>query len=362
MSRKDLAGIISDRHRHVIHAVVEEVSVAAPENSLALQLMRPTNVPAATLEHEIVSASGGKTQERVLGGKGKAIPGQSTSSKIFKPGAYQEWIEFDEVDLLKLRRLGTLGEAGITGLTGDEANWIDRASKKLKLRLRNRLCSLAWDALFTGKYTYQGIEFNFNIPGTNLLSSSTDWSVADTGKPFEDMVKLLGTNAYLRKYRNMIKALVINPKTEADIMQRAIESKAITNPNIISAGINEVRKFLAPGLPEFVVVDDVMQDESEDSDGNITVGNANFMVPDDKVLIVMDFAKGDVLFPEYGQLQLTENMNDPSASVGKPAVGIYTFVDEEGLKDRKSPKVQVVSGFNGGSNLMRSNDVFIVSV
>jgi hypothetical protein len=362
MKRNDLAGIVSDRHRRVIGAVVEEVSAKPAENSIALQLLKPVNIPADIIEHEIVSASGGKTQERVLGTPGKSVSGPSSTSKVYKPGSYQESIPFKEQDLLRLRKLGSIGERGATGLTGGELDWVERAAKKLKLRLQNRLHQLAWDALFTGQYVYQGVTFSFAIPAGNQLTAATDWSVAGTGKPFQDLVTLVGQNAVLRKYRAMIKCFVINPKTEADIIQRALEAGYINNNNIMSGGINEVRKFAAPGLPPFEVVADVIQDESEDQNGNITLGAAAFMVPDDKVLVVLDFARGDVLFPEYGQLQLTQNMNDPSATPESPAQGVYTFVDEEGLSKRKSPFLEIVAGFNGGPNLMRPNDTIIISV
>lgn len=360
---KNLAGILNDRHRQVIWAVVEEISAQAPETSVALQLLPPVNVPAAVLEHEILSAAGGKTGERVLGESGKSVVGLSSTSKVFKPGSYQEFVPFTEEDLLKLRKLGTIGDIGITGLTGGELNWIDRAAKKLKMRLTNRLCQLAWDAIFNGAYVYNGTTFSFSVPGGNALTAATDWSVANTGTPFQDLVTLVGQNSVLRKYRKMIKAFVINPKTEADIIKRALESGVITNNNIISGGINEVAKFMAPGLPPFEVVDDVIQDETENTDGTVTLGTATFMVPDDKVLVVMDFnrAQKSVLFPEYGQLQIAENMNDPSAAPGSPAQGIYTFIDEEPMKDRKKPAIHVVAGFNGGPNLMRPNDTIIIS-
>jgi hypothetical protein len=361
MKRTDLAGIVSDRHRRVIGAVVEEIAVKADENSLALQLMPPTNIPADIIEHEIVSASGGKTGERVYGAPGKSISGPSSTSKVFKPGLYQESIAFKEQDLLRLRKLGTIGERGATGMTGGELDWVERAARKLKLRLQNRLCQLAWDALFQGTYTFQGTVFNFGIPSANQLTAATSWSAANVGNPFADLQLLMGQSPVLRKYRNMIKCFIINPKTEADIILRAMELKIITNNNIKSTDINEVRKFAAPGLPPFEVVSDVISDEVENADGSISVGTATFMVPDNKVLVVMDFNRGGVLFPEYGQLQLTENMNDPSASPERPAVGVYTFMDEEGLTKRKAPFMEIVSGFNGGANLMRPNDTIIIS-
>lgn len=361
MKRQDLAGVLTDRHRHVITAVVEEVSAQAPEQSLALKLLPPTNVPAAILEHEIISASGGKTGERKMGAPGKAVSGPSSTSKVYKPGSYQEFIKFSENDLVKLRKLGTIGDRGVTGLTGGELDWMERAADKLKKRLVNRLAQLAWDAIFTGQYVYQGIIYDFAVPAGNQLASATDWSAAGS-KPFEDLVALCGQSDILRKYRNLIKGFVINPKTEADIIQRALAAGYITNNNIMAGGINVVKKFAAPGLPDFIVCDDVVQDETENADGSVSVGTAEFLVPDDKVLVLIDFDKARVQFPEYGQLQLAENMNDPSATVAQPAVGVYTFVDEKGLDNRKAPYVEIVSGFNGGPNLHRSNDVIVISV
>ena len=356
----NLAGVLTDKHRHIINAVVEEISAEPSKDSIAKQLLPVVDLPAAIIEHEVLSAMGGKTGERVMGAPGKSIAGQSSQPKIFKPGSYQEFIEFTESDLLKLRKLGTIGDRGVTGLTGGELNWLERAAKKLKMRLENRLHQLIWDAIFTGQYLYQNVAFSFGIPSGNLISTASNWATTGTD-PFKDLVTILKTNSKLLKYQGAIKALVINPKTEADIIKRALEAGYITNNNIASAGINVVRQFAAPGLPEFHVCNDVIADETVAADGSITLGDATFMVPDGKILVVIDFAQKSAMFPEYGQMQITENMNDPSASLDKPAVGIYTFIDEKGLEARKAPHVDVVSGFNGAPNLMRPNDVFILS-
>lgn len=361
--KHNLAGILTDRHRQVIHAVVEEVSVMpVDEQSVAMQLMPMTDVPAAVLEHEIISAWGGKTGERVLGGEGKSVAGHSSTSKLFKPGAYQEFIPFSETDLLRLRKHGTIGERGATGLTGGELDYIGRAAEKLRGRLANRAHQLVWDALFLDQFVYQGVTVDFGRPAANDLTAATDWSVANTGTPFEDMTALMSQNAVLRKYRPLVKGFVINPKTAGDVVLRALEAGYITNNNIQTADINEVMKFAAPGLPPFIVVEDATQEETVAADGSITLADAAYLVPDDKVLVAIDFDKRGALMPKYGELQITENMNDPSATIESPAVGMYTFIDEKGLDNRKSPCVDVVSGFNGGPNLMRPNDTIIISV
>ncbi|MGZ6369456.1 MAG: major capsid protein, partial [Bdellovibrionota bacterium] len=174
--RVDLSGIVNDNHRHVIYGVVEEITVSPPKESLALQLMPPVNVPAAVLEHEIVSGSGGQTGERVLGAPGKSVSGPSSTSKLYQPGAYQDVTKFTETDLLKLRKLGTIGDRGITGLTGGELNWMERIAKKHKLRIQNRMAKLAWTALTAGTYTYQGVVKDFGIPAANKFAAASDWS------------------------------------------------------------------------------------------------------------------------------------------------------------------------------------------
>jgi hypothetical protein len=357
----ELAGIVNDNHRHIIYGVIEEITVKPPKESLALQLMPTVDVPAAVLEHEVVQATGGLTNERVMGAPGTSVSGPSSTSVLFKPGAYQDVTKFTETDLLKLRRLGTLGERGITGLTGGELNWMERVAQEHKRRMLNRMSKLVWDALTLGTYTYQNIVHNFGIPAGNQFVAASQWSQAGVGTPFEDLINLLETNAFFIKYRPLIKGLAINPITAASILLRALEAKVITNNNITSAGINEVKRFMAPGLPDFIVVDDAWQDQTENQDGSISLANAQYMFPTNVVMPLIDFGSAGVLWPKYGELQITENMNDPSATVDSPAVGVYTFIDEEGLIKRKAPYVELVSGFNGAPNLHRPHDVILIT-
>ncbi len=360
---KNVVNLLTDRHRQVIHAVVEEITTPLlDESSLIRELMPIVNVPAAVLEHEIISGSGGLTNERVLDEEGKSIAGHSSTSKLFEPGSYQEFITFTEKDLLKLRKHGTFGERGATGLTGGELDFIQRAAMKLQMRLNNRTAQLGWDALFLDQYVYQGVTKDFGRPAGNVIAAATDWSATGVGTPFEDLVAIIGQNAVVRKYKAFISSFVINPKTESDIVLRALESGVITNANIRNADINEVRKFSAPGLAPFEVVADAIQTETVNADGSITLSDAVYLVPDDRVLIKLDFNKTGKMFPKYGEVQITENMNDPSATPQSPAQGMYTFIDEEGMIRRKNPHLDVVGGFNGGSNLMRPNDVLIITV
>lgn len=351
-----LAGIIGERQRQVIHAVVDEI-YAKPGEEYALQLMPIRNVPSAILINERLAGMGGLIGERLLGEKGKAINNGSSQVRYFAPGAYQEHALFTEKDLLQLRRYGSLGERGLTGLTKGELDELTRSGMKLQLRIKNRINKLIWDALFNGNYVHKSQTFSFNVPSGNALTAATDWNVANSATPFSDLWYLQTQEAKLLKYK--IKEWVVNPKTWAAIMASAETQKVIANYHITNLDPNEVAKFLYPGLAPIKKVSDIYQDESL-VDGEIVLGDASFFVPDNKVLVVPDF--GGTLYGAFGEFDIAENLNDPSATLDNPAVGIYTFVDDKGLEHRESPHVKVVSGFNGAPNLLRANDVFVVSV
>ena len=55
-------------------------------------------------------------------------------------------------------------------------------------------------------------------------------------------------------------------------------------------------------------------------DGKITLSDAEYLVPDDRVLILLDLEKSGKSFPKYGEIQITENMNDISATPERPAL------------------------------------------
>lgn len=356
-----LSGILTDKHRHVFGASVEDITVSVPKDSVFLNILPPTDEPAATIEYETVTGSGGMTNERSLDEEGNSTPGQSTSSKLFKPGYYQDADKWNESDLLKLRKLGSLGEAGLTGMTDKELSWMEMRAKAHKKRVMNRMVWLNAQAIFTGQFVYENKTVSLGIPSANGFSTASDWTQSGSD-PFKDMLALIDTNPLLIKYKPLIKGFVINPVTEATIVQRALEAGYITNNNIRSAGVNVVREFAAPGLPPFITVPDAWEQQSLNTDNSLAIGTAQYFVPNYQMMILLDFANSDALYSQYGELALTENMNDPSSTLEKKATGVYSFIDEEGLKKRKSPYVEMVTGFNGGPMLKRAKDVLLVSV
>lgn len=355
--KHNLSGVLTSAHRTSIQATVDEI-LAESGSQKGLQLMKVTQVPAAILEHEVISGYGGFTGERALNAEGKAVEGVSSTTKIFKPGAYQEFHRFNETELLKLRKFGTYDERGVTGLTGGELSYTTMIGKKLQVRLQNRLQKLAWDAIFTGKFSYQGIDFDFGIPSANKITAGTDWSVTDTADVLTDLDNVLWNTDVTRKY--IFEEIIFNPKTGGDIRRAIMKKFGVNNAAVLNASVTELAKYFLPNLPALVPCADMYQDESVTVDGVVVAGAAQYFVPNDKLLLVPKLSGS--MYPQYGEIEITENLNDPSASIDKPAVGIYTFIDEKGLEQRKNPHVDVVAGFNGGANLKRPNDVIILSV
>lgn len=350
-----LAGTIGQRETAVIAAVVDEIT-AKPAQGVGLKLMPVTAHPEWLIYHEKVSGFGGLLAERVIGEQGKVGDASSSETFEFSPGAYQEVKRFTEKDLIQLRRLGSIGERGVTGLTAGAMDFMGRAGEDLKFKLNNRLNKLAWDTLFNGTYQYQGLtKYNFNVPAGNTVFAATDWSIAATSTPFTDLWTILNTNATFFKY--IVTKFYINPVTAASMLNSTQARDLIKNNANAVGDINKMAQILYPGLPEFEVVKDAWQDQSTVA-GKIVNGAAQYFVPDYKILCQADFS--GAMYGQYGELSMTYNINDPSASVENPAMGIYSFVDEQGLLQRKAPYVEVVTGFNGGSNLMRSNDVLII--
>jgi hypothetical protein len=349
-----LAGTIGQRETAVIAAVVDEIT-AKPAEQYGLKLMPIRTYPEFLIYHEKVSGFGGLLAERQIGEQGPVSAVSSSETFEFSPGAYQESKRFTEKDLISLRRLGEIGARGVTGLTAGVLDWMGRAGEDLKFKLSNRLNKLAWDTLFTGSYVYLGqTKFNFNPPSGNTFQMATDWSVHSSATPFSDLWTLLKTNPTVFKY--LIKEIVINPVTESAMLQSSEARSVIINNAFAVGDVNKLAQLLYPGLPEIRVVKDAWQDQIV-SAGKIVNQSAQYFVPDYKLLLIPDF--GGTLYGAYGEIQMVYNMNDPAATVERPALGVYTFVDEEGLSKRKAPWVDIVTGFNGGPNLMRSNDVLI---
>lgn len=352
-----LAGLITDRHRQVIHAVVDKV-IADPGEQFFANLLPMRNVPAQVMIHERLSGFGGLIGERELGEKGLAITAQSRDSRLFKPGAYQEHVRFDEKDILTLRKLGSFGDRGITGLNAGELDELTRAGMKLQRRVINRWNLLGANAIFNGNFVWKGQTFDFGVPAGNRLTSPSNWSDPSAGTPLTDLWTFQNQDPLVRLYK--VRRFVISPATHTKIMTSDEVKNVLKNYNLIKNDINIVGQFLFPGLAEIKIVRDAYQLETINAAGQVVMGAHTFFMPDNYVFVEVDFA--GMIYPTYGEFQLTENLNDPGATLEHLAQGLYTFVDEKGLEEREAPYVKVVTGFNGGPNLLRSDDVITIAI
>ncbi len=346
------SGLIDSRHRRGIHAIVTRIM--AKSDKFIYTLMPIVDVAAQILEHEIVDDFGGMTNERSFNEEGKAIASISTEVGTFRPGSYQENIPFNERDLLMLRKVGTVGERGITNLTDGEVSQLSLTAQKLSVRLDNRLQYIGWKALLEGKYEWLGKVKLFGIPATNTLSPAIAWDQPDAD-PIKDLLGWLNEYDGLRKYK--IKQMVMN-KTTASKARKAImalDRNAQANNNIRSSSLQDLITFYAPELPEVFICEDTYQEETV-VNGKVTASVAQTFLANGIILLIPDFE--GTQFPYFGQIQITENLNGADATVDRPAQGVYTFVDEEGLKNKSNPHIKMISGFNGGANLMRPFDVW----
>lgn len=350
---KALSGIIGQRETAVIAAVVDEIT-AKPMEQLGLKLMPVKAYPQHLIYVDQVSGFGGLLGEREFGAEGKVSTVSSATTLEYSPAAYQDSKRFTEKDLIALRRLGGIGDRGATGITSGALDFMGRAAEDLKWKLINRLNKLAWDSLFTGIWTFNGVtKANFGIP-TAITPAST-WSNNTSSTPMKDLLTILRTNPAIFKYK--IKEIIINPVTAVAFLESAEVRNVVINNAFAVGDLNKAKDILYPGLPPFVVCADAWQDQVVTA-GVVTHSAATYFIPNYGALLVPDFS--GYMYPQLGEIQMTYNMNDPASTVENPAMGVYTFVDEQGLQHRKAPWVDVVCGFNGGPAVIRQNDVLIV--
>jgi len=352
MTKHVFSGLIDSRHRRGIHAIITKVM--AKSEKYIFTLMPIVDVAAMILEHEIVDDFGGMTNERSFNEEGKAIASISTEVGTFKPGSYQENIPFNEKDLLMLRKVGTVGDRGITNLTDGELSQLSLTAKKLSVRLDNRLQFIGWKALIDGTYEWLGKVKNFGIPVTNTLSPAIAWD-QPSADPVFDLLGWLNEYDGLRKYK--IKEMVMNKSTASKTRKAILELNRNDqgNANIRTASLDDLLAYYAPELPAVKICEDTYQEETV-VNGKVTASAAKTFLANGIILLIPDFEGTE--FPAFGQIQITENMNGPEATLDRPAQGVYTFIDEKGLENKSNPHIKMISGFNGGANLMRPFDVW----
>jgi len=352
----------TDEYTAVNQKIVQEV-VNDPDTYLGSKYLPSVTVPARKIRTEVIEATGGLTNEHVIGTDPKYIQSFGWRVQEYLPPAYKETILYDEEKILFLRELGK-NDPSRRGIT----DYMDKSIKQLNRRLEARIELLRWQTIFNGGISYLGKTLSFGIPSANrAVPIGALWSLnGTTANPAADPIVdlrywLMGGYAPYRKYvptgicmnANTARWILDNPNT------RQWLSSYGANPNIDKYDINVVLGFLIPGIPPVTVYRGWYQNETI-VNNKITVGDAIFFIPDGFLYFETKLPDND------GIGEFVMGLNLSSGTIETPGVGKFLVVEEciaPGTRGGpKNPFVDITAGVYGGPKLDRAFDVLTAKV
>lgn len=361
----------TDQHTEVLQKLVREV-VNDPTTYMGSKYIPSIAMPVRKIRTEVVEASGGLTNEHVVGTDPLYIQSFGTRVQEFEPPAFKEAIHYDEKKLLWLRELGGNGrnQRGIR-------QYIDLDVDRLNRRLEARIEKLRWDAIFTGGFTYVGATISYGfLTGNKATPVGALWSLDgvnanNSADPVKDIrYWTLGGLAAFRKYK--IRKAVMNPNTARWILDNSnVQAliKTYFSSDIFGAyELNKTIQFLIPGAPEIVVYDGWYQTESSAAGqatstggtsvaGQLTVGNATYFIPDGGIFFEVSSLPGGDKIGEFVQgVHLAEGTLD------NPGYGKFLIVEDKIAIQPKNPYLDLVAGVYGGVKMDRPFDVLTAQV
>lgn len=351
----------TDQYTSMIQRVIQEI-VSDPATYLGIRYIPTIALPVSTIQADVWEATGGLANEHAMGADPLYIQRTGARQQEFAPPAYREAIQYTEQDIVKLRALGS-NDRSQRGIRA----YINKDVDRLNRRLEARMEKLRWDAIFTGGFTYFSKAFSYGIPSSNNATPlNGNWSLDGinpnpAAKPLEDLRYWLNSLVDFRKYT--VTRIVMNPTTARWFMDspnvRSYIQNAMANPGITGYDINKVFGFFLPGSPPVEVYKGWWQDETVVA-GKITVGAAQFFIPDGKIFFETALPDSNTI----GELVLGLHLGQ--GTIDSPGYGKFIVPDENiapGTKGGpKNPYVDLVSGFNGGVNLYRYMDVLTATV
>lgn len=359
---KRLSSVFAAEHTRVLQEVIREIEVD-PTEFLGAKYMPSVEIPSTTVFVDVLEARGGMTQEHTKGADPKGSQRRQFRTQQFAPGAYKEFIRFDEQDILNLRELGMndMSKRGIRQHLNENALVLNN-------RIEVRMEYLRWQAIFTGSYVYDGRTINFGVPGANQVSPTTPWGQVVGGQyvtnpgstPVQDLrFWVLGGYAPFRKYK--ITKIVMNSNTARVILDNASVQSLIQYRFAAESykmhDINAVMGFLVPGIPQIEVYGGWFQNESIDATtGQITVSDAVYFIPDGKVFFEAKLPDNN----KIGDVVMTLSL--ANGSIDNPAPGKFVLVDEHIEDHPGNPYIDLIGGFYGAPRLKRYMDVLTASV
>lgn len=353
----------TNEYTEVLQKLIREV-VNDPSTYLGSKYIPSISMPVRRIRTEVIEASGGLTQEHVIGTDPKYIQSFGTRVQEFEPPAYKEAILYDEKKILFLRELGQ-NDRSQRGIR----QYIDLDIDRLNRRLEARIEKARWDAIFTGGFTYEGKTFSYGVPANNRATpagavwSSDGINANNSANPIIDIrYWLAGGYDYFRKYK--VTKMVMNPNTARWILDntntRAYVQNAFANPNVNAYSLDQVLGFFIPGCPPAEIYAGWYQTESVDGAGKISVSNAVYMIPDGYVFFECALPGGDMVG------EFVQGAHLASGTVDAPGFGKFLVVEENiapGTRGGpKNPFIEIISGVYGGVKLDRPFDLLTAKV
>jgi hypothetical protein len=359
-----MSTVFAAAHTRELQEVIREIETDVTEY-LGAKYMPAIEVPSTTVFVDVLEARGGLIAEHAIGNDPVAAPRRQFRTQQYAPGAYKEFIRFNEGDILRLRELG-LNDQSKRGIR----QHLNENALVLNNRIEARMELLRWQAIFNGTYVYDGNTVSFGKPSTNNVAPTNPWGFNDglgnftttnpAATPIQDMrYWIMGGYAPFRKYK--ITKVIMNPNTERMVLD---------NPNVQSLiqtyfasgltkehNINEAMGFLVPGMPPVEVYKGWYQSETINATtGQLTVGNAIFFIPDGSIYF-------ECKLPDMNKIgDVVMSLNLANGSVDSPAPGKFLLVDEH-IEDRPgNPYIDVIGGFYGGPRLKRAWDTLTAVV
>lgn len=355
---------VTNEHTEVIQKLIKEI-VNDPTTYIGSKYLPSVARPERKIRNEVIEASGGVTNEHLVGTDPKYVQGFGSRVQEFISPQYKEAIHYDEAKLLYLRELGN-NDRSKMGIR----QYIDIDADRLNRRLEARIELERWGAIFNGSFTWMGNTYSYGIPAGNravpvgAVWSSDGINANNSANPLKDLrYWLLGGYANFRKYK--VTKMIINPNTSRWILDNTNTQSFIASlgaNSAFSAGFDlaSVLRYAVPGLPPVEVYNGWYQSESVDSNGKITVGNATYFIPDGYIFFECSLPGGDMIgeFQQGAQLA--------TGTIDAPGFGKFFVVDDNlasGTKGGpKNPFMDLVAGVYGGVNLQRPFDVLTAKV
>lgn len=359
-----VGAVFTNEYTNQIQKVVRQV-VNDPATYKGAAYLPAVALPASTIYIDVIEASGGMTNEHVLGTQPKTVQGIGTHTQSFQGGAWKEELIMGEADLLRLRDLGQ-NDRSLRGAR----RYVDLNVDKLNRRLEVRIEYLRWQAIFNGGWSYLGRTISFGIPaGNRAVPIGALWSLDSiSANPLADPIKdlrywLQGGLAAFRKYK--VKKIVMNPNTSRWILDNALVQALIKSrfsaDTFANYDLNASLQFLIPGLPPVEVYDGWYQTESADSNGKVTVSDGVYFIGDGLLFFeVSNLPGGDVI----GEFQ--EGIHLATGSIDSPGFGKYLLIEDNTVPGSKggpqNPYISMIAGVHGGAKLDRPFDVLTAKV